>query len=150
MQIIWDRNAAINYMAKYAAKCEKTSNKITQLYKDVIGPASQDDNPQTKIRSLMIKSIAGKRDLGQCLISRLLLSEPLYHSSFNYVYLSTDLFTKELNLDKNVPDDAEATKRSIIDFYAYRYNNPRLQNSLENIYNLIDFVRKFTLKKKTI
>ena len=74
----------------------------------------------------------------------------MYHSSFNYIYLSTDLFTKELNLDKNIPDDAEATKKSIVDFYANRLNDPRLQNSLENIYNLIDFARKFTVKKNQL
>ncbi|RMZ96220.1 ATP-dependent DNA helicase PIF1 [Brachionus plicatilis] len=67
-----------------------------------------------------IKSIAGKRDLGQCEVSRLLLSEKLYHSTFNYVTLSTELDVSELNLDKNIDDDSPAVKKSIIDFYANR------------------------------
>ena len=64
MQVILDHNAAINYMVKYATKCEKAGSSLRQLFNDVIGPASNDDNSQSKIRSLMVKSIAGKRDLG--------------------------------------------------------------------------------------
>ena len=63
------------------------------------------------MRSIIVKSIAGKRDLGQCEVARLLLSEPLYHSNFNYVNLSTDLFTKEVNISNKADDDDDATKK---------------------------------------
>jgi len=46
----------------------------------------------TKLRSCMLKTVAGKRDLGQCEVSRLLMSEPLYHSSFEYWGLKSRLF----------------------------------------------------------
>ncbi len=100
------------------------------------------------MRSIIVKSIAGKRDLGQCEVARLLLSEPLYHSYFNYVNLSTDLFTKEVNISNKADDDDDATKKNIIDFYANRYNNQRLQNSLDDVHNLMDFARKFMVKKR--
>jgi hypothetical protein len=64
MQIILDYHAAIAYMVKYATKSETAGHSLNQLFKDVVGPSSNDDNPQSKIRSIMIKSIAGKRDLG--------------------------------------------------------------------------------------
>ena len=64
MQLILDQNAAINYMVKYATKSEKAGNSLTQMFKDVIGPAKENDNSHSKLRSIMIKSIAGKRDLG--------------------------------------------------------------------------------------
>ncbi|RNA15588.1 ATP-dependent DNA helicase PIF1 [Brachionus plicatilis] len=102
MQVILDKSAAINYMVKYATKGEKAGQSLCKMFKDVIENSSQDDNPQTKIRSLMLRSIAGKRDLGQCEVSRLLLSDKLYHSTFNYVTLCTDLDFREINLSKNI------------------------------------------------
>ena len=138
-------------MVKYATKSEKAAgNSFKQLYNDIIGTATEEDNPQSKLRSLMLRSIAGKRNLGQCEISRLLLSEPLYHSSFNYVNLCTDLNNKQVNLDKNSNEEDSAVKESIIDFYANRFDNPRLQNQLDDVHNLIDFVRKFTIKNKEL
>jgi hypothetical protein len=76
---------------------EKVGLNYTHILKDVISHATEEDNPHSKMRSIMLKSIAGKRDLGQCEVAHLLLSEPLYHLNFNYVNLSTDLFTKEVN-----------------------------------------------------
>ena len=150
MQLILDHHAAVNYMVKYATKSEKAGNSFKHLYNDIIGTATEEDNPQSKLRSLMLRSIAGKRDLDQCEISRLLLSELLYHSTFNYVTLCTDLNNKQVNLDKNANDDDDAVKSSIIDFYANRYDNPRLQKELDDVNNLIDFVRKFTIKNNQL
>ncbi|RNA33794.1 hypothetical protein BpHYR1_046991 [Brachionus plicatilis] len=88
-------------MVKYATKGEKAGQALCQLFKEIIQPSAIEDNPSTKMRSLMIKSIAGKRDIGQCEVSRLLLSEPLYNSSFNYVTISTEIDSRELNLNAN-------------------------------------------------
>ncbi|RNA16634.1 ATP-dependent DNA helicase PIF1 [Brachionus plicatilis] len=109
------KSAAINYMVKYATKGEKAGQAICQIFKDVIGHSSMDDNAGTKIRSLMIKSTAGKRDIGKCELSRLLLSEPLYNSTFNYVTISTEIDSRVLNLNIN-DDKSIATKNSLISF----------------------------------
>jgi hypothetical protein len=66
MQIILDEEAAIAYMVKYAAKPEKSGNNLNDLYRSVILNANDDDNSASKMRSLMLKSVSGKRDLGQC------------------------------------------------------------------------------------
>jgi hypothetical protein len=144
MQPILDHHAAVNYMVKYATKSEKPGTNFTQVMKDVIGQSTEEDDPQSKIRSVMLKSIGGKRDLGQCEISRLLLSEPMYHSSFNYVTLSTDLYTKEVNTTD------QALKKNIIDFYADRFQNSKLQNSLDDVNNLMQFVQKFIVKNSEL
>ena len=120
------------------------------MFKDVVGPANLEDNPQTKLRSLMLKSIAGKRDIGQCEVSRLLLSEQLYHSSFNYAVQTTDLYTREVNLGKNIDENSSATKKSIIDFYSERLENNSIQHQLDDVNNLIDFVKKFIIKKNEL
>ncbi|RNA16317.1 ATP-dependent DNA helicase PIF1 [Brachionus plicatilis] len=133
MQIILDKSAAIKYMVKYATKGEK---------------AEIEDNPSTKMRSLMVKSIAGKRDIGQCEVSRLLLSEPLYNSLFNYVTISTEIDSRELNLNVNDDNDSPATKNSLIDYYANRKQIDLIKNQLVKIDNLVSFVKYFKLDNK--
>ena len=51
-------------MVKYATKGEKAGVEYNKLYNDVIGAFDDDANPQSKIRSLMMKQVAGKGDLG--------------------------------------------------------------------------------------
>ena len=65
MQIIIDRSAAINYMVKYVTKGEKAGNRLSELYNSVILHSDETDNPTKKLRSLMLKSVANKRDIGQ-------------------------------------------------------------------------------------
>ena len=40
--------------------------------KSVIAHTTEEENPITKLRSCMLKTVAGKRDLGQCEVSTLL------------------------------------------------------------------------------
>jgi hypothetical protein len=148
MSIILDKHRATSYMVKYATKGEKAGKALTQTFKDVIGPAAFDENPTSKLRSIMIRSVAGKRDIGQCEISRLLMSQPLYHSSFSYVTISTELDKREINISRNQSPDAPATKKSLIDFYANRKTNKNLENKLDTITCLVSFVKKFQLNSK--
>ena len=53
------------------------------------------------MRSLMVRSICGKRDLGSGEICRYLLSEPCYHSDFAPVYLHRNFRRREINLSEN-------------------------------------------------
>jgi hypothetical protein len=150
LQIILDKSAAINYMVKYATKSEKTGKPLQQIYKDVIAPCVEDENPRTKIRSLMIHLIAGNRDIGQCEVSRLLFSDPLYHSTFNYVNQSSDLYNREINVNAINNDSASATKKSMIDFYRTRKKNTFLIPHLDKVINFIEFVRFFKIVKNEI
>jgi hypothetical protein len=150
MQLILDHHAAINYMVKYATKGEKAGTEFTQMFKDVVGPASLDDNPQSKLRSIMVKSVAGKRDIGQCEVSRLILGEPMYHSSFNYIVLSTDFNSREVNLDKNIDENEPATKKSMLDFFGNRLKISQIRCQLINVKNLIDFARIFRIVKNEL
>jgi len=47
----------------------------------------------------MIHLTAGNRDIGQCEVSRLLFSDPLYNSSFTYVVQNSDLYSKEIDMN---------------------------------------------------
>ena len=72
-------------------KEKKAGSTINEIFREVAYNANETDDPVTKIRSMVLKTINGKRDLGQCEVSRLLLSAPLYHSSFAYIKFSLDL-----------------------------------------------------------
>jgi hypothetical protein len=141
MQIILDQAAAIAYMVKYATKAEKAGSSLNDLYKSVIKFADEKDNTITQLRSLMLKTVAGKRDIGQCEVCRLLNSEPLYSSTFKYVTQSLELSqSKELNSITNTNQHNKATNKSLLDFYVDRENNPQLINILDTIKSLNDFI----------
>ena len=150
LQIILDQNAAVNYMVKYATKSEKTGKTLKQIYKDIISPCTENDNANSKIRSLMIHSVAGNRDIGQCEVSRLLFSDPLYHSTFTYVIQSSDIYCREINLIELNNDQAIATKPSMIDFYRHRKSNEALIPHLHRINNLVEFVKMFVLVRNEL
>ena len=59
-------------MVKYATKGKKKGQALSQAFKDVIAYAGEEDDPKSNIRSLMIKHIAGERDIGRCEVSSLL------------------------------------------------------------------------------
>jgi hypothetical protein len=150
MQIILDQHAAINYMVKYATKGEKAGDSLSKLFYDIIGSSSEEDNPTTKLRSLMLKSIAGKRDIGQCEVSRLLFSDNMYHSSFSYISQTTDLDSREVNIQQISDENAPATKKSMIDYFAHRKSDASLQPYLNEIVNLVEFARLFQIKNNSI
>ena len=78
-------------------------------------------------------------------MSRLLMSEPFYHSSFVYVKLNTDLYSREINVEQMNNPNASATKSSLLDYFANRKNIPFVQPYIQNIHNLIDFVKMFSM-----
>ena len=96
----------------------------------------------------MIKHITGDRDIGQFEVSRLLMSQQLYHSSFDYVTISTNMDSKEINTNPELPSDSTAFKKSLIDYYANRKKLGVCQAHLSKINNLIDFVKLFTTNGK--
>ena len=89
----------------------------------------------------MLRSV-GKRDIGQCEVSRLLFSEPLYSSTFSYVSQNLELSTRQLNFDKN---SSSLVKKNLLDFYADRDTDEFLKVHLSSISSLIGFVMKFVI-----
>ncbi len=47
-------------------KGEKAGEPLKQIFRSVIDKADMIDNVHSKCRSIMLKSMAGKRDIGQC------------------------------------------------------------------------------------
>ena len=128
---------------------EKTSDSLNQVFKSVILLAKEEDNPITKMRSLMLKSISGNRDIGQSEVCRLLFSDPHYHTDFTHITISLDYHHKQINLQDN-EENTTAFKMSMLELYANRLTNPFFKSyNVENI-NFITFARQFYISKNTI
>ena len=98
---------------------EKKGQALSKVFKDVISHATNEDDPKSKIRSLMIKHITG--DIGQCEVARLLMRQILFHSSFEYVTFCTNSNSRKINTNPDLPNDAPACKKTLIDYYANRF-----------------------------
>ena len=83
-------------------------------------------------------------------MSRLLLSEPFYHSSFVYVKLTTDLNSREINVDQLNNPNALATKSSLLDYFSNRKHIQIVKPYLQTIVNLTDFVKMFYIINNTL
>ena len=120
---------------------------------DVVNTTAPNDDPKSKMRSLMIKSVSGKRDLGSAEVTRYLLSEPSYHSEFTPVYLNLNVDIKEIQIENFQEDDTESMtiyKKTLIDFFSNRYLISSLESDLNSIIHLLDFSQKYKVNKNKL
>jgi hypothetical protein len=81
-------------------------------------------------------------------VSRLLLSEPHYHSSFEYITQSLELNqTREVVNLENPNQQIEATSQTLMDFYSTRNSNPVLAPIINTIQSFNSFVQKYKVTK---
>jgi hypothetical protein len=125
---------------------------LNDLYKSVILHTTEDDNPVTKLRALMLKTVSGKRDLGQCEVCRLLMSQPLYHSSFEYITVSLDFKqTKQvIPITEKSDENDNATYENLMEEFAKRNRNKFLEPILHKINNYYSFVKYLKIAKGKI
>ena len=86
----------------------------------------------------MLQSI-GKRDIGQCEVCRLLMSEPLYSSSFEYTTQKLDFKEKS----KEIYNDGinQAISKTLMEFYANQ-NNDKTNENLDKS-SFYEYVQKY-------
>lgn len=111
IQLILDPYAAINYMAKYASKSERSGNSLQSIIRTIIQKADDNDNTASAIRSAIIKSI-GNRDIGQGETSRFLLSGHHCETTLKFVTASLELDVHRLirNKDGSVSQEVSLLK----------------------------------------
>lgn len=78
------------YTVKYVSKAEKEGASLKSVFNSTIQPAKDSDNPQTKIRSLMIRS-TGQRDIGMAETCRQSIGGKHCVSNLEFVKQSLDL-----------------------------------------------------------
>ena len=126
------------------------------------------------MKSLFLRTTCSQRDRGLGEITRLLLGNPLYHSSFNYLNASLDIHSRELedlsdvnfneNNDQtdeqnnqtetenqaNKENNKQITKKSMLDLFAYRKKNQILINDLDNNKSFIQFFKNYSVYKNKL
>jgi len=96
----------------------------------------------------MLKSVANKRDIG---VSRLLLSEPLYSSSFEFVTISLKSCQDKqlLPITAETDNNAVVTKKILMECFANRYSISHIQHLLDQTPNLYTFAKMFNINSKS-
>ncbi len=91
----------------------------------------------------MLKTVAGKRDLGQSEVCRLLMSEALYHSSFDYITVSLDFKNSKqvVPITSHVNENDIATYDNLMDEFSMRHQNKLLEPIIKKIDNFYNFVK---------
>lgn len=103
---ILSKEAAVNYIAKYASKDERQAPAFPQLLASVANSMDDNRSAQTACRKTLNKM------LGECSYSaqetaHLLLGIPLVHASmtFHTVYIGADGCFRQINTDNDEPCD---------------------------------------------
>lgn len=132
---------------------EVVGNTLTEIIKTVALTITAESNPVSKLKSIFLRTTCAKRDRGLGEVTRSLLGNPLYHSTFKYENLSLDINYRPL-AEMNDKDDesAPAVKKTLLDFYGERNLNPHLLQILEEkkIISLIVFAKHFHIIKQNL
>ncbi len=81
----------------------------------------------SKLKSIFLRTTCAKRDRGLGEVTRSLLGNPLYHSTFRYENLSLEMNYRPLvELNEEADESTPAVKKTLIDFYGERNTNPQL------------------------
>ena len=133
MQYCLSRQKVIEYVVKYASKCEPRSEPLKKVYKGIVQALSDDDKSVKAVQKLLLNSV-GERDFSAQETCHLLLQLPLIMCSREFIVLSLD---GSRAVEDSLEEDKPATKLSILDHYKARpesctYEHMTLMNFAQN------------------
>lgn len=142
IQIIVDADGCANYLAKYAAKGEPPSNTLKPVFTTCVERLNDTSDTASLFRRSMLRA-AGQRDISAQETSHLLMSEPLYSCTFNFITLSLN-GSHQVHALRDQSTTDEVVDPSLLDSYAER---PQSSNSYPQIATmcLIQFARSFSI-----
>jgi hypothetical protein len=153
--IIIDYHAAVSYLTKYISKPESKGREMQKLFRDALINAPDTANPQSRLRSIMIKSIEGK-NISKFEATRQLMGGKLWSCTSSFVKLPLEIGTRVMS--RNNAGEIEVEETLI--FYFKHRRDPefvaRINDPLDAAHNLPldlprcfqEFASKFTLKQK--
>ena len=101
-------------MVKYATKNETQSRNFYDIYKNIISNANENAHAKSLLKSIMLRSCGLNRDMGQSEITHLILGQPLFRSTYQYVHVSLDRSVRKLNLQTQSTDSNSITQKNSI------------------------------------
>jgi hypothetical protein len=137
--IIIDYHAAVSYLTKYISKPESKGRQLESLFRAALVNATENTSPQSRFRSVMIKSIEGK-NVGKFEACRQLMGGKMWSCSATFVKLPLDIGTRVLSRNENGEINVEET----LIFY---FKNRHDQNLYDRINNNLDPAEKLLLRE---
>ena len=140
MQYCVSKRRVIEYIAKYATKCEPRSETMKQVYTSIVRNLRDDSSALQVIQKLLINSV-GERDFSAQETCHLLLYLPLIKSTRDHVILSLD-GSREVHGENPENSSNRATVPSILDHYVQRPHTAMFEEM-----TLLHFAQNFSMPK---
>ncbi len=119
MQYCVSKRKVIEYITKYATKCEPRSQTMKEVYSNIVRTLKDDSTVLKVIQKLLINSV-GERDFSAQETCHLLLQLPLIKSTRDYIILSLDGSRQVEGHRPAEVGSSRATVPSILDHYIQR------------------------------
>ena len=139
MQYCVSRRKVVEYVAKYATKCEPRSQTMKQVFATIAKSLSDDSTSLKAVQKLLINSV-GERDYSAQETCHLLLQLPMFKASRDFIVLSLD---GSRAVEERLDEDQPATAPAALDHYAAR---PDTQHF--NEMTLLSFVQQHSMPKE--
>ena len=140
MQYCVSKHKVIEYITKYATKCEPRSQTMKEVYTNIIHNLKDDSSALKVVQKLLINSV-GERDVSAQETCHLLLQLPLVKSTRDYTILSLD-GSRQVE-ERPEENDVRATAPSILDHYIHRPTNQVFESM-----TLLSFAQNYTMPKE--
>ena len=140
MQYCVSKHRVIEYITKYATKCEPRSQTLKEVYTNIVRNLKDNSSALQLIQKLLTNSV-GERDFSAQETCHLLLQLPLVKSTRDHVILSLDGSCQV----HEQPDDSisRATMPSILDHYIQRPSDGTF-----NHMTLLHFAQHYSMPKE--
>jgi len=141
MQYCVSKRKVIEYITKYATKCEPRSETMKEVYTNIVRHLNDNSTALHLIQKLLISTV-GERDISAQETCHLLLQLPLVKSTRDYVVLSLD-GSREVQHDQLEDSSSRATVHSILDHYVHRPSNTTFDDM-----TLLHFAQNYSMPKE--
>ena len=142
MQYCVSKRKVIEYITKYATKCEPRSQTMKEVYSNIVRTLKDDSSALKVVQKLLINSV-GERDFSAQETCHLLLQLPLVKSTRDYIILSLD-GSRQVEEQPNQGDTtSRATAPSILDHYICRPANQVFEGM-----TLLSFAQDYSMPKE--
>lgn len=148
LQVIINVEACARYMAKYAAKGEPRSKAAAVIFKSCVDRLTVESDATTALRTSMLRAV-GERDFSAQETAHLLLSEPLYSSTYTFVCVFLDGSREICDQSADHTSTTPVTNPSTLQVYANRSHYAAQFPGIAQL-NLFDFIKLYSIVHQDI
>lgn len=142
MQYCVSKRKVIEYITKYATKCEPRSHTMKEVYTNIVHNLQHDSSALKVVQKLLINSVA-ERDFSAQETCHLLLQLPLIKSTRDIIILSLDGSRQVDERPDHNDTTSRATAPSILDHYIHRPVNQVFEGM-----TLLSFAQNYSMPNK--